>query len=84
MLQTFMELSSWLLGPLGWIAVGWFLAGVLVASSNAICCWLCGADLPPVMRANGEPWVEVEGRWAHQRCWERSEGVVVEFPSPGV
>lgn len=32
----FMELSSWLLGPLGWVAVGWFLAGVLVASLNAI------------------------------------------------
>ena len=39
MWQTYMELSSWLLGPLGWIAVGWFLVGLLVGSVNAIWHW---------------------------------------------
>ena len=33
-MTEFMEVSSWLLGPLGWIAVGWFLAGVLVAAAR--------------------------------------------------
>lgn len=40
MWQTFFENLSWLLA-LGW-AVGWFLAGVLLAASNAIWHWMPG------------------------------------------
>lgn len=37
-------------------------------------CYFCGEALPAVMGPGIEPWVDVEGRWAHQRCWENADG----------
>lgn len=84
MWQTFVELSSWLLGPLGWIAVGWFLAGVLVASAGFIRQWMPIVHAP-VYRAVGIFAIAGSRSYALRMvdaAIERRQCVVVEFPSP--
>ena len=84
MWQTFMEFSSWLLGPLGWIAVGWFLLGVLVASASFIWQWMPIVHAP-AYRATGICAIAGSRSYALETvraAIERRQCVVVEFPAP--